>query len=517
MLKYSQVHEHDTVVNDLLKQTTKCLATLLELYIFPTDNLYPSKSMADFAKLKTGDHLMYKCTNGWYIHYYVQSINGDDSVQVRGWFLKGNDNPLVEQELFTQPDKLELMELGMRTLKKDEIDTDNLSICVYTNENDNTIDERMEEFSLWHKVYNLLSNNSEHFVTFLKMGRATCYQYKSLEHVIVQELIIQGGPYGFIPTVLAAIRLGVLQLLVSFFEVVSSRVVQKTIENMTKAVANVTLDLLVVNFNEKSVDEIAQEVGIDIIKALAQEITKNDEALSKEIVQHNIEELCKEILTNTTTYLLEKHTSDSGKGIADHIATQGLDVVIKEIVTRAMEDLARDLVKKGIIEIETDFLEHLAEEGTAEGIMKEILGNGKMAVIEQLTDEVVKKATSSTAYHVAKNAIKSNITTGVVVEGVFYTAGMLNAGQKYYKGEMDGNDFVEFTVEHTVSSSGSLAGGIGGSIAGAAAGAAIGSVVPAIGTTIGAGVGGFIGGMGGGVSGSLAGLGMGKLINWMWK
>ena len=47
-----------------------------------------------------------------------------------------------------------------------------------------------------------------------------------------------------------------------------------------------------------------------------------------------------------------------------------------------MEDLARDLVKKGIVEVETDFFEHLSEEGTAESAMKEILENSKMAVIE---------------------------------------------------------------------------------------------------------------------------------------
>ena len=143
------------------------------------------------------------------------------------------------------------------------------------------------------------------------MGRATCHQFKPLEHAIIQELIMQGGQYRFIPTVLAAIRLGVMKRLASLFEVASSRVVQKTTENMTEAVINVALDLLVVNFNEKSIDEIAQEVGVDIIKVFAQEISKNtDKALTKEAVQHSIEVLCKEILANTITHLLEKNTGD---------------------------------------------------------------------------------------------------------------------------------------------------------------------------------------------------------------
>lgn len=414
---------------------------------------------------------------------------------------------------------MESMELGVRTLSKDEIDINRLSVCIHDEAGHVTDEERIKEVLLQQNVYNLLSNNSEHFVTFVKTGKTDCQQFKPLKNAIVQQLIIRGGHYGFIPTVLAAVRLGVTRLLASFFEAVSSRIVQKTIEKTTETVANATLDLLVVNINEKGIDQIAKEITIEIIKALAQEISKStSEDVSEEVILSSIEVLCKEVLTSITIHLLEKNNGGSaGKGIADHIATEGLVAVVREIVTKVMEDLAKDLVKKGVIEIEADFFEHLVEERTSENAMKEILQNSKMAAAEQLTDEVVKKTTSSTAYHVAKNAIKSNITVGVVVEGVFYTAGIVNAGQRYYKGEMDGNDFVEFTVEHTVSSSGSLAGGIGGSIAGAAAGATIGSVVPAIGTTIGAGVGGFIGGMGGGVSGSLAGLGMGKLINWMWK
>ena len=116
------------------------------------------------------------------------------------------------------------VELGVRSLNKDQLDIKNLSICIYNNETDDITDERIEEFSLQHSIYNLLSNNSEHFITFIKMGRVTCDQFKPLKHAIVQELIIQGGRYGFIPTVLASIRLGVMKLLASFFEVVSSRV-----------------------------------------------------------------------------------------------------------------------------------------------------------------------------------------------------------------------------------------------------------------------------------------------------
>ena len=312
------------------------MATLLESF-FPNDILYTSKSVVDFKELKIGDHLMYKCTNGWHIHYYVESIYDDDSIQVRSWFSQGNDNPLVEQELFAQPDKMESMEPGVRALNKDTIDINKLSVCIYSDETNNISDERVKEFSIQHGPYNLLSNNSEHYIIFIKTGKPDSHQFRLLENAIVQKLIIQGGKYGFIPTVLAAIRLGVMKLFASFLEIVSLRVVQRAIEKTTEAVANATLDVLVVSVNEKSIDQIAQDVAVDVTGAIAQEIYKstNDEVVSVEVIHNSIKVLCKEILTSIADHLLEKNTGESGKSIADHIAKEGLDVVTKEVVTKA--------------------------------------------------------------------------------------------------------------------------------------------------------------------------------------
>jgi len=352
----------------------------------------------------------------------------------------------------------------------------------------------------------------------VKTGKSECKKFKPLEHIILQQLIILSGHYGFIPTILAAIKLGVMNVLASFLEIVSSRVVQRAIEKTTEAVDNTALDVLVVNVSGKRIDQIIEESAKEIIEVLSKEISKStDGVVSDQVIQNSLEVLCREIVTKIISQLAGDDTDKLAKSLTDRIAKEGLDIVTKEVVKTGMEHLAKELLEKGIIKIETDFFEYLVEESIAEDAMKEILQTSKVAVVEQLTDEVVKGSTTSTAYHVVKNATKSNITVGVVVEGVFYTAGMVNASQKYYKGEMDGTDFVQYTVEHTASAGGSLAGGIGGSLAGAVAGASIGSIFPVVGTTVGAGMGGFIGAMGGGVGGSLAGLGMGKMINWMWK
>ena len=463
---------------------------------------------------------MYKCPNGWPIHFYVDSANDDGNVVVRSWFLQADDDALVEQDLICQPCQIASMELGLRTLKEEDIKIENLSIWTYSNNPVDITEEerRVKEFTIKHGIYDLLSNNSEHFVTYIKTGKSECKKFKPLEHIIVQQLIILSGHYGFIPTILAAIRLGVMKVLASFLEAVSSRVVQKAIEKTTEAVANTSLDALVVNISEKTIDQIIEEATKEITKVLAKEISNTtDGVVSDQVIQNSLVILCREVLVKVICQLTGDNTDKLAKNLTDRIAKEGLDVVTKDVVKAGMEHLAKELLQKGIIETETDFFEYLAEESATEDAMKEILQTSKVAAVEQLTHEVVKSGTTSTTYHVVKNATKSNITVGVVVEGVFYTAGMVNAGQKYYKGEMDGTDFVQYTVEHTASAGGSLAGGIGGSLAGAAAGASIGSIFPVVGTTIGAGVGGFIGAMGGGVSGSLAGLGMGKMINWMWK
>ena len=463
---------------------------------------------------------MYRCPNWWPIHFYVDSTMDDGNVLVRSWFLQANDNPLAEQHLISQPGQVASMELGLRTLKEEDIEIKNTSIWTYSDKPFDISEEerRVKEYTMKHGIYDLLTNNSEHFVTFIKTGKSECKKFKPLEHIILQQLIILSGHYGFIPTVLAAIRLGVMKVLASFLEIVSSRVIHKAIEKTTEAVTNIALDVLVVNVSGKGIDQIIEESAKEIIEVLSKEISKStDGVVSDQVIQNSLEVLCREILTKVICQLAGDDTDNLAKNLTDRIAKEGLDVVTKEVIKTGMENLAKELLQKGIIEIETDFFEYLVEESVAEDDMKEILQTSKMAAIEQLSDEVVKSSTTSTAYHVVKNATKSNITVGVVVEGVFYTAGIVNASQKYYKGEMDGTHFVQYTVEHTASAGGSLAGGIGGSLAGAAAGASIGSIFPVVGTTIGAGVGGFIGAMGGGVGGSLAGLGMGKMINWMWK
>ncbi|XP_065903237.1 uncharacterized protein [Dysidea avara] len=145
------------------------------------------------------------------------------------------------------------------------------------------------------------------------------------------------------------------------------------------------------------------------------------------------------------------------------------------------------------------------------------------SVVAQVTKEAINQGATSTTSETIKNAaatavqnnLKMSVVAGVAFESAMYSFKMSKAVYKHMKGQMDGEEFIGYTVEQTATSSGSAAGGISGSVAGAAAGAALGSVVPVLGTAVGGLLGGLIGGIGGGVGGSLLGKEAGRVVNSM--
>jgi len=147
------------------------------------------------------------------------------------------------------------------------------------------------------------------------------------------------------------------------------------------------------------------------------------------------------------------------------------------------------------------------------------------AISQQVSDEVVnqtaKNVTSATARNTAtvaaQHTLRATVFAQLAVEGALYSVQMGRAVYKHMKGQMDQEEFVDYTVKQTATSGGSAAGGISGSLAGAAAGAAFGSVFPIVGTAVGSLVGGVMGGIGGGVGGSFLGKETGKAITSIWK
>ena len=131
---------------------------------------------------------MYKCPNGWPIHFYVESTSDDGNISVKSWFLQADDSPLVEQDLISQPGEIASMELGLRILKEEDVEIRSISIWTYTDKLTYISEEkrRVREFTMKHDLYDLLTNNSEHFVTYVKTGESECKKFKPLEHIILQ-------------------------------------------------------------------------------------------------------------------------------------------------------------------------------------------------------------------------------------------------------------------------------------------------------------------------------------------
>ena len=142
-------------------------------------------------------------------------------------------------------------------------------------------------------------------------------------------------------------------------------------------------------------------------------------------------------------------------------------------------------------------------------------------VSEEVVNQTAKNVTSTTARNTAavaaQHTLKATVVAQLAVEGALYSVQMGRAIYKHMKGQMDQEEFVDYTVKQTATSGGSAAGGISGSLAGAAAGATFGSIFPIVGTAVGSLVGGVVGGISGGVGGSFLGKETGKAITSMWK
>ena len=93
-----------------------------------------------------------------------------------GQFCEGNDNPFVKQKCFSDQTasanslKLEKRVLDIATLEE----PDHWRRKLYESTNIPEEKQRLEEYKTQKTLYDFLSNNSEHFVTFIKTGTAQC-------------------------------------------------------------------------------------------------------------------------------------------------------------------------------------------------------------------------------------------------------------------------------------------------------------------------------------------------------
>ena len=144
-----------------------------------------------FYDIVCGDHLVYKTTMGWNLHFYVVDNLGKGSLKVCGYFLEGNDNLFIEEELIFKPTDALKMKVEERILNKESI-MQTLKKKVYQKSSNFCNEEwRVNAFKKQMKDYDFLLNNSEHFVNFVKTGQARCQIATDIKTFIIKHVLIQ--------------------------------------------------------------------------------------------------------------------------------------------------------------------------------------------------------------------------------------------------------------------------------------------------------------------------------------
>ncbi|XP_065890890.1 uncharacterized protein [Dysidea avara] len=500
----------------------------------------------DFQDVKPGDHLLYKTKTGWKINFYVVDNLGKGKLKVVSTFLETDTDPFIEEKLIFDPSKAEQLKLEERIIyQSDILDPSNIKKKSYRCISDKLDEEmqRLEKLKSKNDRYSFLHNNSEHLVTYVKMGSAECQLCDAVEIVFKKYVFVQAVKNGNLPTFghvfdSSAGSWGVLFTAITGKCVGTSALVQAT-TSMTKGIVKEGGKATATAASKG----IAKKGGKATITAASKGMAKKGgkatiTAASKGIAKKG----GKATITAASKGIAKKGGKATITAATKGMAKQGGKAAGMPTTTSIVQGAVKGKVSQTVSQqISKEMLEESGKGATiqttntgtkmiAHQVSKEVIEEGgkaataknvASAAAQQVTKEAARQTVNATAAQTAKSAAvnavkqgaKTTIVAGVLIEGAFYAFQMGRAVHKRTKGQMDQEEFVDYTVEQTATSGGSAAGGIGGSLAGIATGAAIGSVVPVVGTAIGGAVGGFIGGMCGGVGGSLLGKGVGKLIN----
>ena len=253
----------------------------------------------------------------------------------------------------------------------------------------------------------------------------------------------------------------------------------------------------------------AKEVGKAATKRAAATTAKE---VGKAATKQAATTTAKEVGKTATKQAATTTAKEVGKAATKQAAATTAKEVGKAATKQAATTTAKEVGKTATKQAATTTTKEVGKAATKQAATTTAKEAAK-EVSKTATKQAATTATKQVAANAVRQSLRVSIVSGLLIEGALYTAQMGRAVYKRKNGQMDPEEFKDFTVEQTATSGGSAAGGISGSLAGVAAGAAVGSVVPVIGTAIGAFAGGLLGGVAGGVGGGLLGKQVGGLIN----
>lgn len=177
---------------------------------------------ANFADVEEGDHLFYKTPFGMNVHFYVASNSGNGKIKVYGRFCPDSDDPFIEQKFL-----LEQMSPSSLKLQKRDLDTatleepDHLKRWLHEDADNAKEMQRLEEYKTRKRLYGFLNNNSEHFITFVKTGKAQCEIAVEFKNALRRHIVAQGILTGNTEALKAAIKSdylsGIMALLNNYY------------------------------------------------------------------------------------------------------------------------------------------------------------------------------------------------------------------------------------------------------------------------------------------------------------
>ena len=196
-----------TIFSKMLNVSIGAAVQMLFLIAPEPPSLEPT--LPKFANVEEGDHLVYKTPFGMNIHFYVVANLGNGRIEVYGRFCKGNDDPFIEQKIFSDGLSASSLKLEKRVLDVADLEEPNRMKKQLHEATDITKEkQRLQEYQTQKTLYAFLNNNSEHFVTFVKTGKAKCEIAEEFQKALMKHVTAQVTNHGGIEALKTAIKDG---------------------------------------------------------------------------------------------------------------------------------------------------------------------------------------------------------------------------------------------------------------------------------------------------------------------
>ena len=163
------------------------------VHLFTSEPPSVENIQANFTDVEEGDHLLYKNPFGMNVHFYVTSNLGNGRIEVYGRFCQDSDDPFIERKFLFERRSASSLKLQKRVLDIATLEEpDRLKRWLHEDTDIAKEMQQLEEYKTRKRLYGFLNNNSEHFVTFVKTGKAQCKIAVEFKNALYRHIVAQG-------------------------------------------------------------------------------------------------------------------------------------------------------------------------------------------------------------------------------------------------------------------------------------------------------------------------------------